>query len=116
MEDIGSTDDTALLCHTNRLPSNSDGMHSGGVWVYKEAGESLTGSKIKGFGSNRGSMVVRLFRRSSHNQKEGIYFCRIPDASESVKIVSVGLYNSVAGKVYTCLHCAFCHQFCFFNL
>ena len=32
ISNIGSNDESALLCHTNRLPSPGDNINSGGNW------------------------------------------------------------------------------------
>ena len=42
-------------------------------------------------------MVVRL-KRASGTPPEGIYRCTIEDATSTVQIVYVGLYNTGGGK------------------
>ena len=104
ISDIGSAgDDTALLCHTNHPADTSggtDGMHSGGAWFRPDGNEVLSGASAVGFRRNRGSMVARLYRVTG-DPIEGIYYCQIEDDTDMVHIVSVGLYNSVGGNVYT---------------
>ena len=61
MDDIGSTDDTALLCHTKE-PSRHD---SEGDWFVPNGTKvgNYTDSMprdVPGFGRNRGPHVVRL--------------------------------------------------------
>ena len=104
ISDIGTAgDDTALLCHTNHpadTPGGTDGMHSGGAWFTPDGNEVPSGNNAVGFRRNRGSMVVRLYRVTG-DQVEGIYYCQIEDDTNMVHIVSVGLYNSIGGNVYT---------------
>ena len=106
ISDIGTTgDDTALLCHTNRPPP-SGSSNSGGDWFAPD-GTRVDGNDVPGFRRNRGSMVVRLFRNTGSTAVEGIYYCQIEDDANFAHIVSVGLYNSVGGNVYThaCILC-----------
>ena len=110
ISDIGTTgDDTALLCHTNHpadTPGGTDGMHSGGDWFRPDQTEVSSAASSVGFRRNRGSMVVRLYRNYPP-QLEGMYYCQIEDDTNMAHIVSVGLYNSVEGNVYThaCILC-----------
>ena len=48
-------------------------------------------------------MVVRLYMNTASTDPpvEGIYYCQIEDNTNIAHIVSVGLYNSVGGNVYT---------------
>ena len=95
ISDIGSTDDTALTCHTNRPPP--DGSIAGGDW-YAPDGSKISSNSGSGFVLDRGSMEVRLQRSSAHNPPaEGIYQCFILDATETFQTVYVGLYNSGQG-------------------
>ena len=93
-EDIGSTDDSALLCHTNnpRLPGSA---HSGGDW-HAPDGTRVSGTDVPGVARNRGPMVARLWR-ASDTPLEGIYQCTIEDATSTVQMVYVGLYNTGGG-------------------
>ena len=93
--DIGSSDDSALLCHTNRPPSPGS-AHSGGNW-WAPDGTRVSGSDVPGVTINRAPMVVRL-KRTSGTPPQGIYRCRIQDEASIVHTrVSVGLYNSGRG-------------------
>ena len=100
ISDIGSTDNTALLCHTNR-PTR--GRNSGGDWFapYGDKVGSLSDFRndVLGFGRNRGYMVVRLRRswNSDIEPEEGIYHCVVEDADNIPQTVFVGLYNSSGG-------------------
>ena len=81
MDDIGSTDDTALLCHTNE-PSRRD---SEGDWFAPNGTKvgNYTDSMprdVPGFGRTRGPHVVRLKRSSDGTPPEGVYKCVVRDA------------------------------------
>ena len=75
LDDIGSTDDTALLCHTNQ-PSRRD---SEGDWFAPNGTKvgNYTDSMprdVPGFGRTRSPHVVRLKR-----PPEGVYKCVVRD-------------------------------------
>ena len=91
---IGSTDDSALLCHTN-FPPPSGSPHSGGNW-WAPDGTRVHNSDVPGFARNRGPMVVRLIRTSG-TPPEGIYQCSIMDGEDVNQIVHAGLYNAGQG-------------------
>ena len=77
---IGSTDDTALLCHTNNPPSPGN-VTSGGDW-FGPNGTRVLGEHehgVPGFVRNRDPYVVRLKRSKSMIQPEGVYKCVIQD-------------------------------------
>ena len=94
---IGSSDDSALLCHTNNPPPTPSGT-SGGEW-YAPNGNRVGGTPaVPGFARTRGPMVVRLGEISG-KPLEGIYRCEIEDADETLQTVYVGLYNAGAGRV-----------------
>ena len=93
ISDIGSSDDTALLCITDR-----PGTPTSGNWFAPDR-TRVDGTDVPGFGKNRGPMVVRLLRRESETPTEGIYQCIIEDGSTlGLKTVNVGLYNSGGGN------------------
>ena len=87
--EIGSTDDSALLCHTNNPPPPGSAT-SGGDW-WAPDGTRVSGTDVTGVTRNRGPMVVRL-RRASGTPLEGIYECTIYDATSTLQMVYVGLY------------------------
>ena len=93
--EIGSNDDSALLCHTN-FPPPPGSPHSGGDWFAPD-GTRVFLTAVPGFTINRGAMVVRL-RRASGTPPEGIYRCTIQDAASTPQMVYVGLYNTGGGK------------------
>ena len=74
ISDVGSTDDFALLCHTN-FPPPPGSPHSGGDW-FAPGGTRVDGTAVPGVTRNRDPMVVRL-KRASGTPPEGIYECTI---------------------------------------
>ena len=102
ISDIGSTDDTALICNTNRIAniSNHNGPHSGGDWHTPDGAVvgNLGSDDVPGFDRNRGPMVVRLHRNTATGTpSEGIYYCVVEDDTFTDQTVYVGLYNSGGG-------------------
>ena len=104
ISDIGSTDDNALICHTNR-PGNVTGIvgtNSGGDWIAPNGttvgfGGRYT-STVPGFIRRRGPMMVRLLRNTATGTpSEGIYHCLVEDDTLTEQTVYVGLYNSGGG-------------------
>ena len=91
ISDIGSNDDSALLCHTNRPPP-SGGTHSGGDW-HAPDGTRVFVTDVPGVTLSRAAMVVRL-KRTSGKPPEGIYQCTVEDAESTPQMVYVGLYNN----------------------
>ena len=95
ISDIGTSNDGALLCNTNYIPSG--GSHSGGDW-YAPDGTRVHQNEVPGFGRTRGPGVVRLFRRTdTGTPAEGIYNCTVQDNSREFQSVFAGLYNSGGG-------------------
>ena len=93
--DIGTTNGSALICHTNR-PAN--GGNSGGDW-YGPHGNRVSGIReyitVQGLVRNRAEMIVRMFKRTSGSSpKEGLYHCVIEDSHSSEHTIYVGLYNN----------------------
>ena len=96
ISDIGSTDGSALLCHTNYIRPLS---HSGGDWL-APSGARIQEDDVKGFTRNRGFKVVRLKRTTTGPPPEGMYWCSIQDASSTHQTIYVGLYNHGQGMYY----------------
>ena len=90
ISDIGSTDDTALLCHMNY-----NGIPSYGNWFAPD-GIRVNEDDVPGFTRNRGPMVVRL-KRTTGTPAQGIYQCSIEDDQYMLHIVYVGLYSMGEG-------------------
>ena len=99
ISDIGSNDNTALLCYTNRHATEGGGSNSGGEWFAPDGTRvgGLGSADVPGFGRNRAPMIVRL-RRNDGTPDEGIYYCEVEDADDIPQTVYVGLYNSGGGK------------------
>ena len=98
MDDIGSTDDTALLCHTNKvLPKVI-----GGDWFDPDGtkvGDVNNPGGVPGVERNRGPHVVRLKRSSSEGTPpEGTYKCVVRDTTDTNQTVYVGIYSLINGK------------------
>ena len=99
ISDIGSTNDTALICHTNRNVTlgNTNMPTSGGDWFAPDW-TIVNGDGVPGFRRNRGPMMVRLLRNTATDlPSEGIYHCLVEDNTLTEQIVYVGLYNSGRG-------------------
>ena len=94
ISDIGSTDGTALLCHTNRPPPFGS-SHSGGDW-YAPDGDRVHEDDVPGVTTNREPMVVRL-KRTTGTPAEGIYDCSVMDDMSTNQTMFVGLYKSDNG-------------------
>ena len=94
--DIGSTENTALICNTNR-PVINNLRHSGGDW-YGPSGTRVGGmgsDGVPGFVRTRGPMVVRLLRNTATDPpSEGIYHCVVEDDTMTEHTLYVGLYKS----------------------
>ena len=97
ISDIGSTDDTALICHTNRPATLNNNADSGGKWFAPDE-TRVDGNAVPGFSRTRGSMMVRLLRNTATDPpSEGIYHCLVEDDTLTEQTVYVGMYNSGAG-------------------
>ena len=104
INDIGSTDDTAIICNTNRI-ANIDGgqqLHSGGDWFAPDG--TTVGDQgsddVPGFERNRRPMMVQLVRSTTTGTpSEGIYYCVVEDDTFTNQTVYVGLYNSGGGGI-----------------
>ena len=96
ISDIGSNDNSALLCHTNRYYIN-------GEW------HGPNGSSINGFTETRRNRAVRL-KRVGGTPTEGIYHCSIQDAAFISQTVFVGLYNNGRGNACWGFESSYCHN------
>ena len=95
ISDIGSTDGTSLLCHSNHPPSPHS-SHSGGDW-FGPVGIRVNFDDVNGFYRNRAPRVVRLIRTITGPPPEGMYWCSIDDAAGTPQTIYVGLYNHGQG-------------------
>ena len=104
ISDIGSTDDTALICHTNHPATLSNNAHSGGDWVGPDE-TRVNGNDVPGFRRARGPMMVKLLRNTATDSpSEGIYQCLVEDDTNTLQIVHVGLYSSGGGIILIFMH------------
>ncbi|CAI8006557.1 hypothetical protein GBAR_LOCUS4784, partial [Geodia barretti] len=87
ISDIGSPDNTALLCITN-----CPGSPTPGNWFAPSGARVGDVIPVPGFTRNRGPMVVRL-KRTTGTAAEGIYHCVVMDNTETDWTVYVGIYN-----------------------
>ena len=98
ISDIGSTDNTALICNTNcPLINNIYKRHSGGDWYGPNGTRvgSIGSDDVPGFVKTRGPMVVRLLRNTATvPPSEGIYHCVVEDDTMTEHTLYVRLYNS----------------------
>ena len=116
MDDIGSTDDTALLCHTNKvLPKVI-----GGDWFDPDGtkvGDVNNPGGVPGVERNRGPHVVRLKRSSSEGTPpEGMYKCVVRDTTDTNQTVYVGIYSLINGKWLHYGWCALTSAYVTFHL
>ena len=105
ISDIGSTENTALICNTNRpVIDKMNKRHSGGDW-YGPSGTRVGGmgsDDVLGFVRTRGPMVVRLLRNTATDPpSEGIYHCVVEDDTMTEDTLYIGLYNSGGGYKFT---------------
>ena len=109
ISDIGSTNDTALICNTNHfgnLTSRPGGhlqIHSGGDWFAPDrtrVGDRYT-YDVPGFVRERYPVMVQLLRNTASDPpsgpSEGIYYCVVEDDTFTNQTIYVGLYNSGGG-------------------
>ena len=100
ISDIGFSNSTALVCHTNRPPPPGS-AHSGGNWFAPDGTKvgAVGSTGVSGFVKSRGLVVVRLRRwTSGPAPDEGIYKCSIRDGISTYKSLYIGLYNGGGGK------------------
>ena len=113
--DIGSTDDTAVICHTNRPAT---GANSGGDWFGPSGivvgGLTIGTDNVPGFIRSRGPMMVQLLRNTATDPpsgipSEGIFHCEVEDDTGTLQTVYVGVYNSGGGSYHqdTCCVCSY---------
>ncbi len=101
---IGSTDDTALTCHTK---STNCCTQDSGEWLFP-SGQRIPENR-NGFSLTRGYQVLRLFYRQGDFQALlGRYCCRIPDglgrmASICANLISELTINCVHALNYHCI-------------
>ena len=101
LEDIGEND-TALLCMTN-LTACCRPPHTGtesalGNWYFPD-GTVVPSSDTHGdIYRTSDQMVVYLNRRRSG--EDGIYHCKIPDSTNVLQTIYIGVYTGGTGECY----------------
>ena len=96
LEDIGEGDD-ALLCMTNLTACCGPGF----MWLYKSGWFFPNGTTVASFGdlyTTRDQMSIHLNRR--RGGVEGIYRCDIPDATNVIQTIYIGVYTASTGEFY----------------
>ena len=97
ISDIGSADETALICHTNRPATLNNNAHSGGNWFAPD-NTRVNDNDVPGFMRARDPMIVRLLRNTATDPpSEGIYQCLVEDDTITLHNVHIGLYNNGEG-------------------
>ena len=105
ISDIGSTNNSALLCNA-KLPVKNNQHYAGGDW-YGPHGDRVGGvgsDNVPGFIRTRYHMIVRLLRNTATDPpSEGIYHCMVEDNTLTEHTLYVGLYNGENGElVFIC--------------
>ena len=101
LEDIGEWDD-ALLCVTSLTACCHHRFFTGGYWSPVGNWFFPNGTRVPArnskweFYRDRGQMVVRLNRR--RGGVEGIYSCEIPDSTNVLQTIYIGVYNTNTGE------------------
>ena len=101
LEDVGEGDD-ALTCVTDqpaccRPPYTSVvGQTALGNWYFPNGTRVLSSGMHWDFHRIRGQMVVRLHRR--RGGENGIYSCKIPDATNVTQTIYIGVYTASTGE------------------
>ncbi len=96
MTRIGSTDDTALTCHTKSTSCCTQGS---GEWLFP-SGQRIAENR-NGFSLTRGYQVLRLYRRGNTQTPLGHYCCRIPDSLGKMASICANLIGELT---INCVH------------
>ena len=98
LEDIGSNNTDSLLCKTNLTACcrSRDSTTSLGNWVFPNG--TTVGNANNGwdFYRRRGKSVVHMYRR--RGGEEGIYHCKIPDSTNVIQNIYIGVYTASSGE------------------
>ena len=102
LEDIGEGNDTALFCMTNltgccRPPYTETGSAQG-TWYFPNGSEVPSNGSGWDIYRTRGQMVVYLNRR--RGGVDGIYHCEIPDSTDVLQTIYIGVYTGGTGECY----------------
>ena len=89
--DIGNTDDSALLCCTDKPGCCGNRNNKQGHWYFPN-GMTVRYNNTQGFRRNRDSGVVRL-KRNGMSTDRGLFYCEVPDANDTNQTVYVHIGN-----------------------
>ena len=116
---LGTTEDTALVCRTDQANCCDGGNIEGGWFNPNGTMVEFNANSSQGFYSSGGSDGIRLLRGSGI-PVEGIYTCRATDSSSNTQNVFVGLYNEDGGtciginhfltQIYVCTYYVFVNR------
>ena len=107
ISELGSTEDTALVCRTDQT-NCCDGDSIDGGWFDPDGTMvELNADSSQGFYSSVGSDGIQLLRGSGI-PVEGIYTCRATDNSSTEQPVFIGLYNAGGGRSERVLYTIVC--------
>ena len=100
LEDIGDNGD-GLLCMTNftaccQDPCTGENGSGLGNWFFPNGTKVPSTGGQGDFHRTRGQMVVALQRR--RGGEEGIYHCKIPDSTNIVQTIYIGVYTANTGE------------------
>ncbi len=96
MTKIGSTDDTALTCHTD---SPTCCIQGSGEWLFP-SGQRIAGNR-NGFSLTRRYQVLRLYHQGNTQTPLGRYCCRIPDGLGRMASICA---NLIVELTINCVH------------
>ncbi len=91
---IGSTDDSALTCHTKSTACCTQGS---GEWLFP-SGERIDENR-NGFSLTRRYQVVSLYRHGDIQTPLGRYCCRIPNGQGSMASICANLIGELINTV-----------------
>ena len=94
LEDIGEGND-ALLCMTN-FAGCCRHPYTGGYWIFPNGTKVPSINKQWSFFRSRGQMRIYLNRRGGG--EEGIYRCVIPDSTNVLQTIYIGVYTARTGE------------------
>ena len=100
LKDIDEGND-ALVCVTNLTASDFTGtslrnwFYPNGTRVPGRTANSTSGEQWD-FYRTRGEMVIQLNRRKGGD--DGIYRCEIPDSTNVLQAIYIGVYNTSSGE------------------
>ena len=90
--DIGNTNDSALLCCTDKLGCCGNKSNKQGHWYFPN--RVMVPYTIKrGLQRNRGDGVVRL-KQNGTSTDRGLFYCKVPDANNENQTVYVYIGNA----------------------